>query len=158
MLSPAAVFPVLADGKVFIVAPDRFATALDARTGRVVWRTDKKVGRESIGISADQQTIYVKSMTDTITAFSAKGSTLQQKWQAPAGYGYDIAPSPMTERAGRLFIPTDKGVLIALNPATQKVEWSHRLCNALINNAVPLPDGRVLGTTMDGLVFLLQEK
>lgn len=158
MLSPAAVFPVVSDGMVFIVAPDRFATALDARTGRAVWRTDKKVGRESIGISADQQTIYVKSMTDTITAFSATGHTLQQKWQAHAGFGYDIAPSPMTERAGRLFIPTDKGALIALNPETQKVEWTHKLCNALINNAVPLSDGRVLGATMDGLVFLLQEK
>lgn len=41
MLSPAAVWPVAARGKIFIVAPDRRMTALDARTGDEIWDSGK---------------------------------------------------------------------------------------------------------------------
>lgn len=155
MYSPAAVFPVLSDGKVFIVAPDRIATALDARTGRQIWRTEQKIGRESLGLSEDGRTLYVKSMTDTLYALSATGVTQKINWKAHCNYGYDIAPSPMVEHAGILYIPTDKGTVIALDVSTQQVKWAHKMSNALVNNVVPLGGGEVLGTTMDGLLFLI---
>ncbi len=155
MYSPAAVFPVLAGGKVFIVAPDRFATALDARSGRQVWRSPNRVGRESLGLSEDGRTLYVKSMNDTVYAFAATGDAVQLRAQAHCEYGYDIAPSPMTERDGMLYIPTDKGVVVALDTGEFQVKWAHKLCNALINNVVPVEQGAVLGTAMDGLVFYL---
>lgn len=155
MYSPAAVFPALSDGKVFIVAPDRIATALDAQKGTPVWRTEKKIGRESLGLSEDGKTLFVKSMTDTLYAVSANGNALKWLWQANCGYGYDIAPSPMVEKDGMLYIPTDKGTVIALDTATYKVKWQHKVSNALINNIVPLGNGTVAGTTMDGIVFVL---
>src|SRR5690606_18078357 len=63
MLSPAAVVPVSAKGKIFIVAPDRYMTALDAESGQVIWREKKDPFRvrESIGRSSDKGLIYVKS-------------------------------------------------------------------------------------------------
>ena len=155
MLSPAAVFPVLGNQKVFIVAPDRYATALDTESGEVVWRTDRKVGRESIGISEDQQTLYVKSMNDTVYALDAVGNSLRYRWAMDCGYGYDIAPSPLVESEGLLFLPTDKGTIYALDVHTQKIAWIHKQGNALINSVVPLRDHRLLGTSMDGQVFLL---
>lgn len=158
LYAPAAVFPVLAHGKVFIVAPDRFATALDARTGRQVWRTPNKVGRESIGLSEDARTLYVKSMNDTIYAFDAVGYTLKLRAKIMAGYGYDIAPSPMAERDGTLYVPTDKGVIIAVDTRIQRVKWAHKLCNALVNNLIPLSQDAVIGTTMDGQVFYLTSR
>ncbi len=155
LYAPAAVWPVLAHGKVFIVAPDRFATALDVRTGRQVWRTPNRVGRESIGLSQDARTLYVKSMNDTVYAFDAVGHVLKLRAKVMAGYGYDIAPSPMAERDGTLYIPTDKGVIIAVDTRNWQIKWAHKLCNALINNIVPLERGAVMGTAMDGKVFYL---
>src|SRR5699024_12473838 len=55
MYSPASVFPVKAHRKIFISAPDRYITALDAQSGTVVWRSKKHKGREAIGISDDKE-------------------------------------------------------------------------------------------------------
>ena len=70
MFSPAACWPIAAHDRVFIVAPDRKMTALDAKTGDQVWRTDAYKVRESIGLSQDQTRFYVRSMNDFFYAFS----------------------------------------------------------------------------------------
>ncbi len=57
MFSPAACFPVATANRVFIVAPDRYMTSLDATTGDVIWRKqmpDLRV-RESMGLIKRQQ-------------------------------------------------------------------------------------------------------
>ena len=156
MFSPAAVFPLDADGKVFIVAPDRFVTALAADTGGQVWRSPGKIGREALGLSENGHTLYVKSMNDTIYALSTTAKGYQQQWAMHAGYGYDIAPSPLVEKKGMLYVPTDKGLVLAIDTKTKTVTWQHKLSNALVNNVVPLNDGSVLGSTMDGIIFYLQ--
>lgn len=50
MLSAAAVWPVAANGKIFIVAPDQRMSALDSKTGAEIWDSGKYTCRESIGI------------------------------------------------------------------------------------------------------------
>ena len=62
MYSPAAVWPVKSDGKIFIVTPERKFYAIDARTGRTSFEGEG--GRESIGLSADGKEFYVKTMND----------------------------------------------------------------------------------------------
>jgi Icc-related predicted phosphoesterase len=59
MFSPAACYPVATKGKVFIVAPDRYMTAFDAQTGRVIWRKQDPQNRvrESIGLSRDSSIV-----------------------------------------------------------------------------------------------------
>lgn len=156
MYSPAAVVPVLANGRVFIVAPDRIATALDAATGQVIWRSPGNFGRESLGLSPDGSTLYVKAMQDTVSALSTHGP-LEVRWRTHTGYGYDIAPSPMQEKEGILYIPTDKGLVYALRLSDRQIFWVHKVSNALVNNVVPLPGGNALGSTMDGMVFRINK-
>ena len=69
-LSPASVWPVAADGKIFITAPDRYFTCLDAETGAEVWRTKEYKVRETVGLSEDGKTVYSKCMWDTVVAIS----------------------------------------------------------------------------------------
>src|SRR5690606_6542308 len=45
MFSAAACYPVIADNKVFIVAPDRYMTAIDLKTGKTLWREKKDSAR-----------------------------------------------------------------------------------------------------------------
>ncbi|MFZ0472469.1 MAG: PQQ-binding-like beta-propeller repeat protein, partial [Bacteroidales bacterium] len=63
MLSPAACVPVAVNNKVFVVAPDRKMTCLDAMTGNVIWQSDLggNTVRESMGISADSTLVYAKT-------------------------------------------------------------------------------------------------
>ena len=56
--SPAAVWPVAANGKVFITDPQRAMTAIDLATGETIWRTYQSTVRETIGLSADKKRVY----------------------------------------------------------------------------------------------------
>jgi outer membrane protein assembly factor BamB/Icc-related predicted phosphoesterase len=155
MYSPAAVHPVKADSKIFIVAPDRYTTALDAANGEVIWRSDKHKGRESIGLSEDKTEVYVKAMNDSLFAFSASADSMKLQWALDADFGYEISPSPITEKKGAIYIPTDDGRIIAVDSKKKQVRWIHKISNALVNYVYPMDDGDVLTTTMDGKVVRL---
>jgi len=107
MLSPAAVWPVAGNGKIFIVAPDRRMTALDAKTGAEIWDSGKYSCRESIGISKDGKHVYIKNMTEgRVMAFETASSEQKAAWNCPAELGYEIGPSPITEAGDFVFVPT----------------------------------------------------
>lgn len=166
-LSPAAVWPVKSDGKVFIVTPERRTHAIDAATGTELWSA--RGGRESIGMSPDGSTIYVKTMQDTVFAYSAgpyNKPTAQAatsapaavgtpilKWASHVGFGYEIAPSPITTAYDMVFIPTDKGNIYALDAKTGKKLWHQNFSVALINYIRPIGHRNLLITTMDGKVI-----
>ena len=161
MLSPAAVWPVKANNKVFFVTPERMTYALNAERGYSIWKA--KGGRESIGLSPDGKALYVKTMKDTIIAFNAQSLLPEKIWQVSAECGYEIAPTPITSVAGRgkdgkglIFIPTDKGNIIALNASDGSIAWKHRSGFALVNYILPVGKNRLLLTTMDGIVSMLE--
>lgn len=182
-LSPAAVWPVKANGKIFVATPERMTHAIDASTGTELWRA--RGGRESVGLSPDATTLYVKTMQDTVfayrtdvnfttTATPAASSVTQaspssaaqtlvpltdkslRKWTSHTGYGYEIAPSAITSAYGYVFIPTDKGNIFVLNEADGSVAGIIRLSGALINHILPTGNRQILVSSMDGRVALLK--
>jgi outer membrane protein assembly factor BamB/Icc-related predicted phosphoesterase len=156
LYSPAACHPVVTNGRVFIVAPDRYVTALDGKTGGEIWRSNEQKGRESICLSEDGSVIYIKSMNDKVFALSTASDELKTEWVVDCQFGYDISPTPCMEKNGMLYVPTDKGVIYAVDTEKKEVSWGQKLSNALINNIYPLENGDVLTTTMDGGVFRLR--
>jgi outer membrane protein assembly factor BamB len=159
MLSPAAVWPVAANGKVFIVAPDRRMTALDAKTGAEIWDSGQYSCRESIGISKDGKLVYIKNMTEgNFLAFSTSAKEQSLVWDCPADLGYEIAPSPITENEKLIFVPTTNGTVVAIDKITHQVAWKYKLSNALINAIQPVGENRILVTILDGRVACLQFK
>lgn len=153
MLSPAAVWPVKSHGKVFIVTPERVVYALNAADGKELWSANG--GREAIGLSSDGKAIYIKTMQDSVFAWSAVSDVAKRVWSSFAGYGYEIAPSPITTQDGLLFIPTDKGNIFALRESDGKVAWSYNFSIALINYIQPLGRHRILVSSMDGKVGII---
>ncbi len=73
-----------------------------------------------------------------------------------AGYGYEIAPSPITASNGLVFIPTDKGDIFALNAKNGSVSWTYKFSIALINYIQPLNKRLLLVSSMDGKVAILK--
>lgn len=73
-------------------------TAIDLETGETVWRTFQSV-RETIGLSADKERIYSKTMNDSIVCFSTKGNKPDQLWSSNVGFGYEHAPSMQKRRS-----------------------------------------------------------
>lgn len=157
MLSPAAVWPVAANGKVFIVAPDQRMTALDSKTGVEIWDSGKYTCRESIGISKDGKLVYIKNMKEgNFLAFSTSAKEQSLVWKCEAGLGYEIAPSPITENKKLIFVPTASGIVVAIDKNTHLVAWKYKLSNALINAIQPVGEHRVLVTVLDGRVACLE--
>ena len=156
MLSPAAVWPVAANGKIFLVAPDRHMTALDETSGAEIWDSGKYSCRESIGLSADSKLVYIKNMTEGhVDAFYTAPNEQTLAWECKAELGYEIAPSPIVESGDYIFVPTTSGVVVAINRKTHLVAWKHKVSNALINAIVPVGRDKILVSVLDGKVVYL---
>lgn len=156
--SPAAVWPVAADGKVFITDPQRAMTAIDIETGNTVWRTFQSMVRETIGLSEDKERIYSKTMNDSIVCYSTKGNQPHKLWASNVGFGYEHAPSMQVEKNGVVFGSTKEGLIFALEATTGKVLWKHKTGNSLISTVVALDNNRVLFTATSGETGMLKFK
>lgn len=166
--SPAAVWPVAANGRVYIVAPDRVFSCIDAATGKTIYRTAEHKVRESIGISADGATIYSRCMWDSVVAMDALSPEPRTIWCINAGYDYDHNPSMMVHADEVLLFGTKNGLFYAIagrdmvyrhkQVKAGTILWKHKLGNSVINTAVPLSSTRVVVTSTDGRVTCLQVK
>jgi outer membrane protein assembly factor BamB/Icc-related predicted phosphoesterase len=157
LYSPAACWPVGSDGKIFIVAPDRFMTAVDAESGKTLWRSKRYQVRECVGVSRDGQRIYAKCMTDTVVAFSAAAATQQELWATACGFGYDIDPSMLIEHENIVQFGTKNGFVFGLDGKTGMVLWNHRIGVTVAHTPVALDDHRMIVTDLDGTITLLKD-
>ncbi len=157
MLSPAACFPVAVDNRIFLVAPDRKMTCLDALSGKTIWQS--KIGehsvRESVGLSADSTLVLAKTMEGNIIGVSADGSPADVRWKADTNIGYDIAPAAVVEHEGIVYVPSDKGFIYAFSRDNGKLIWAHRISACLINQITPVAPNSVVCTSMDGVITRL---
>ena len=156
--SPAAVWPVASNGKVFIADPQRAMTAVNLQNGETVWRTFRSQVRETIGLSEDGERVFSKTMNDSIVCYSTLTDTPEQVWASNVGFGYEHAPSMPQEKDGVLYGSTKEGLLFALEAKTGKIIWKHKIGNSLINTVVPLNGREVLFTATSGEVGLIRMK
>jgi outer membrane protein assembly factor BamB len=153
--SPASCIPVADKGVVYIVAPDRNISAIDAATGATLWRMKKGGMRESMGMSADKTLVYGKSMQDSVVAYKTGREHGEIAWKMNCGFGYEHVPSMLVEKDGVVFFGTKSGVVYALDPKTQKVLWKYKVDNSMVNTVKVMSRKEVIVSTMDGRVVLL---
>ena len=153
--SPAACIPVILFDVVYIVAPDRYVTAIDFGTGKTLWRNNDASVRESIGFSLDAKWIYAKTMQDTIVAYHESSEKQSAAWKMHVGFGYEHVPSMLIEKDGLVFFGTKNGVVYCINPATQKIVWAHKIDNSMVNTVRVINKSNLVVSTMDGKIVLL---
>lgn len=163
-LSPASVWPVAADGKIFITAPDRHFTCLDAETGAVVWRTNQYKVRETVGLSEDGQTVYSKCMWDTIVALPThypiahSEASPTPRWVTHADFGYEHNPAMPLEKDGTLWVSTKNGLLLGMDAETGEVLWRHKIGNSILNTPLPLSRKECIYTSSEGTITYIRVK
>lgn len=153
--SPAACIPVAADGVVYVVAPDRYISAIDAANGQTLWRNNDTRVRESLGISADGKWIYGKTMQDTISVYATGREKQSAAAKIHCGFGYEHVPSMLIEKEGMVYFGTKSGVVYCINPATQKLVWQHKIDNSMVNTVRLIDAHSLIASTMDGKVVHL---
>lgn len=154
--SPASCIPVIREGVIYVAAPDRYLSAIDAATGKSLWRSKDGGVRESIGISKDGRLVYAKSMQDTIVAYATSRENQKAAWKMNCGYGYEHVPSMLIEKDGQLFFGTKNGVVYAIDPVLRKILWVHKIDNSMVNTVRVLDTHKLIVSTMDGKVVLLE--
>ena len=157
-LSPASVWPVAANGKVFITAPDRYFTCLDAETGAEIWRTNAYKVRETVGLSEDGKTVYSKCMWDTIVALDAASDDVHLRWASHADFGYEHNPAMPLEKDGILWVSTKNGLLLGMDAQTGEVRWRHKIGNSILNTPLPLSGKDCIFTSSEGTITYIRVK
>ena len=157
-LSPASVWPVATDGKIFITAPDRYFTCLDAETGEQVWRTKEYKVRETVGLSEDGKTVYSKCMWDTVVAMDATTHEPITRWATQADFGYEHNPAMPLEKDGTLWVSTKNGLLLGMEAQTGKVLWRHKIGNSILNTPLPLSGKECIFTSSEGTITYIRVK
>ncbi|WP_254526599.1 MULTISPECIES: PQQ-binding-like beta-propeller repeat protein [unclassified Sphingobacterium] len=156
MFSAAACYPVVENNRVFIVAPDRFMTAIDLKTGQTIWREkkDEYRVRESMGISKDRKLVLAKTMDGELIGVPVTADKMDVNWKAEIKLPYELAPTAIYTNSKYIFVPSDKGLLSAVEPKTGKTAWQYKISNGMINPPLVLKD-RVVVSTMDGKIVML---
>lgn len=156
MYSPAMVTPVANKGIVYIAAPDRYLTAIDAKNGTTLWRNKEATVRESIGLSTDGSTVYGKTMQDEIVAYKTQAQDPGVLWRYNVGFGYEHIPSMLIEKNGKVFFGTKNSVVYAIDPKEKSTIWAHKIDNSMINTVNVVDGKNILVSTMDGKVIWLK--
>ncbi|MGI8634185.1 MAG: PQQ-binding-like beta-propeller repeat protein, partial [Segetibacter sp.] len=157
MNSPAGCKPVAAHGKVFIVAPDQFMTAFDAATGKVIWRTkmpEVRV-RESIGLSNDSSLVYVKTTDGKLYGFSTTAPAMTAEFNVDLKLSNDICAAAIVESNGVVFVPSNSGVISAIDRDTKMLLWKYKVSDSMVNSVMPLANNKVIVSTVDGKISCL---
>ena len=159
MLSPAQVVPVAAHGRIYLASPDRYMTVLDEKSGDVIWRYNDPENRvrESIGISEDGNTVYAKTMDGELLAIDTSVPERRIRWiSSGEDMGYELTPTPVVEKNGVVFAPTDKGLIYAYRASDGVFLWKYRISNGLINMILPTESGEIYVSAMDGKLVKLK--
>jgi outer membrane protein assembly factor BamB len=156
--SPAACIPAVHDGVVYVVAPDRYISAINTEDGTTLWRNNDATIRESMGISNDGNWIYGKTMQDTVVAYATSREKQFASWKMFAGFGYEHVPSMLIEKEGKVYFGTKSGVVYAIDPVKHSVSWAYKIDNSMVNTVNALGNGKLIVSTMDGKIVLLQHQ
>lgn len=157
MFSPAACYPVAANGRIFIVAPDRYMTALNAQTGKVIWRKQMPGTRvrESMGLSRDKSLVYVKTMDGQLKGISTSADSMEIKWISKLQLPYELAPSAILESKGVVYVPSHSGLVSAIDRKSGNVLWQYKISNGLVNPISAAGKNRIIVSSMDGKIAYL---
>ncbi|MFN2438907.1 MAG: PQQ-binding-like beta-propeller repeat protein [Chitinophagaceae bacterium] len=157
MFSPAGARPVAAHDKVFIVAPDQYMTAFDASNGNIAWRTKMPTvkARESMGLSSDSSLVYVKTTEGKLVGIATTSPEMKSVFNINLQLGYDICASPVVEDNTVIYVPSNSGVVNAVDRQTGKLLWKHKISNSNVTSITPLSKNQVIISTVDGKIACL---
>ena len=157
LYSPGNVVPVVTPESVVIVAPDRFTTAIDRKSGEQLWRekNENKV-RESLGHSADGKIAYAKTMDGELVAMST-GPQYELLWKVDLGFGYEHAPCIVIEHDGFIYCGSRRGMLAVVDATTHQLVFTSQLGTSEFNGFEVDETGTVYCSLIEGTIWRIEK-
>ena len=111
-----------------------------------------------MGLSKDSSLIYAKTMQGELIGISTSEPEMKIIWKSNTQLNYEIAPTAIVEFQNVIYVPSNSGIVIAVNRSDGSILWKHKISNALITNITPVSKNKIIVTTMDGKVTCLEYK
>ncbi|MFA6863273.1 MAG: PQQ-binding-like beta-propeller repeat protein [Dysgonamonadaceae bacterium] len=70
--------------------------------------------------------------------------------------GYELTPTPVVEKNGVVYSPTDKGLIYAYDAKDGQFLWKYRISSGLINMILPTDGNELYVSSMDGKMVKLK--
>lgn len=155
--SPGACWPILTKGHIFVQSSDKVLRAYTP-DGLIAWENTSAMGRESIGISADGNTLYVKGTEDTFTAFDLTTEGFPVKWETKMPYTYNFIPTSPIEIPGKntVLAADTFGTVCAVESNGKGILWQYKISNCAVTSFCATADGNAIAMTMDGKIVKLK--
>ena len=103
-----------------------------------------------MGLSEDSSLVWVKTMDGVLIGVSTTDPALNVAWQSDLRLGYELSPTRLLEDKGVLYVPTHSGTALAIDRYSGRLLWRYKASNCMVNGILPVGEGRVVISTMDG--------
>ena len=155
--SPGACWPILAKGHIFVQSSDKVLRAYTP-DGLIAWENTSAMGRESIGLSADGKTLYVKGTEDTFTAFDLTTEGFPIKWETKMPYTFNFIPTAPVEipEKNTVLAADTYGTICAVDSNGKGLVWQYKISNCAVTSFCATEDGNAIAMTMDGKIVKLK--
>lgn len=113
--------PVIANGMLYVTSPwgNRALMAYDLERASVKWRVSGVPVRVSPVVSGDH--VLIVDVEGVVRAYTAESG--EEVWRRSLGSRTSVHSTPLLLDGTRLFVATDKGILVLLDTATGDVIW-----------------------------------
>ncbi len=160
--------PVLADGKLLVScdgADKQFLLALEAKTGKELWNTDRKTKASRTFsfttpqvIEQGKKKLVLSQASDFLAAYDLTDGKEQWRANYPKPPGYSCIPRPVL--AGGLWVIStgyDTPMLLAIDPDKAEIKWQQK--KHAPNTPTPVVVGDDLYTVSDsGMMCCIDPK
>ena len=143
--------PTVSKGRVFVGGPDRFVRAIDAATGKEVWRFETS-GQVSGAPTVHKGRVFFGQQGGNDDLHCVNESDGAPLWTAQPGWVWTTS----TPHDGRLFTGTVDGNIFALSTEDGRTLWK-RPTNGGIYPSPAISEGHVYTGSWDGHYFALDE-
>ncbi|HZP73589.1 MAG TPA: PQQ-binding-like beta-propeller repeat protein [Gaiellaceae bacterium] len=140
--------PSYCDGRLYVDLEGGMTVALDARTGRILWR-HRAPGFTASTPAIGRGRVIVSSHGGTVTALRSSDGALL--WQLKTGVPVESSPVVV---GNAVYVGASDGRLFSLDQRTGKVRWTYDVAGR-ISSSPSVLDGRVFITTYSGGIFCL---
>lgn len=151
--SPAACSPVTDGNNIFISTPDKFVSSIDLLLGKTNWRKNDFASWESIGISEDKKSLFIKSFSNKF--FKADAATGKNISEIDLGFGIDTMPVEIIEANGKVLFGTKNGWVYSIDEKNNPKKLFY-LGTSRIHSIVKISDNRFAASNMDGVVAVFR--
>jgi len=146
--------PIVTDGKnVFFATPDKAITAVDLLLGTTSWRKTDYDAWESIGISNNRKSLFVKSQNDKLHFISTLNGKLQKTIDMK--FGLDTGPVQPIEVNGTIYFGGKNGNIYSIDSKFNFTSLFF-MGTARTHSLQEMDEHRIAASNMDGKIIVFK--